>query len=340
MGAVSVRDRVLKESSETGITHFMRLMVRLFVLACLGVFCLGLPGTVLGDEAHRRDLIRDSKRVVFLGDSITYGGNYVANFITWAEVEFPGKEIDWINVGLASETVSGLSEKGHAGGRFPRPDLRERLDRVLAATKPDLVFACYGMNCGIYLELDEGRFGKYRDGSIWLKEKVEKAGAKIVFLTPPCFDKLRNPKKAYYTSVLAEYSKWLVERRKDGWMVVDVNSAMTTSIEKRRETDATFTVQKDAVHPNKQGHWMMAQPMIRWFGDTKAADAVSVEAMLRAKGKDPKIAQLCTQRAALLRNAWLSKTGHKRPGVPKGKPLEEAQKLAAEMTAGIDELVK
>ena len=37
-----------------------------------------------------------------------------------------------INCGLPSETVSGLSEPDHAGGKFPRPDLHERLGRVLA----------------------------------------------------------------------------------------------------------------------------------------------------------------------------------------------------------------
>jgi hypothetical protein len=40
-----------------------------------------------------------------------------------------------IDAGPPSETVSGLSEEGHAGGQFPRPDLVERLTRVLAVTK-------------------------------------------------------------------------------------------------------------------------------------------------------------------------------------------------------------
>ena len=37
--------------------------------------------------------------------------------------------------------------------KIPRPDLHERLERVLTQTKPDLVFARYGMNDGIYLPL-------------------------------------------------------------------------------------------------------------------------------------------------------------------------------------------
>lgn len=290
------------------------------------------------DSADRRELIKSSNRVVFLGDSITYSGAYVANFIAWAELEFPKKKIDWINVGLSSETVSGLSEKGHAGGRFPRPDLFERLDRVLQQTKPDLVFACYGMNCGIYLPQDQDRFAKYKQGITKLKQEVEKTGAKIVFLTPPYFDKMRNAKKSYYTDVLAAYSNWLVDQRKNGWMVADVNRAMTKAIEKNRESDPKYSVQRDAVHPDKTGHWMMAQPLIRWFGDDESAKKTSVEDMLKLRGKHVKIFQLCNQRMSVLRDAWLTKTGHKRPGVRKGKPLQEAKLEAEGLTKEIEKL--
>ena len=74
--------------------------------------------------------------------------------------------------------MSGLSEAGHAGGKFPRPDIHERLDRVLATVKPDLVFACYGMNCGIYLPLDDKRFAAYQAGIRKLREKVERPARK------------------------------------------------------------------------------------------------------------------------------------------------------------------
>ncbi len=72
-------------------------------------------------------------------------------------VQHPDRHMQLINVGLPSETVSGLSEPGHAGGQFPRPDLHERLQRVLEQTKPELVVACYGMNDGIYYPLGDDR---------------------------------------------------------------------------------------------------------------------------------------------------------------------------------------
>jgi hypothetical protein len=39
----------------------------------------------------------------------------------------------------------------------------------------------------------------------------------------------------------------------------------------------------------------------------------------------------------LLRNAWLSKSGHKRPGLPEGIPLEQAE---ARSNALISEFLK
>ena len=106
----------------------------------------------------------DGKRTVFLGDSITQAGTYVSCSSYYLQRLYPEKTFDIYPLGLASETVSGLSEKGHAGGRFPRPCLFERLERLLEKLKPDVVFACYGINCGIYQPLDEKRFAAYQNG--------------------------------------------------------------------------------------------------------------------------------------------------------------------------------
>ena len=126
-----------------------------------------------------------SPRVAILGDSITYDGRWATRVEAAIRTtpEFADAEI--VNFGLGSETVSGLSEPGHAGGKFPRPCLHERLDRILDAFKPALVLACYGMNDGIYLPLDDTHFKAYRDGIVKLKTAVEKQGGKIIFITPP-----------------------------------------------------------------------------------------------------------------------------------------------------------
>ena len=96
--------------------------------------------------ASAADFMDGVKRVVFLGDSITYGGGYVDILEAAFRSGSPERAVEFIDLGLPSETVSGLSEPGHAGGQFPRPTVHERLNRVLAKAKPDVVVACYGMN--------------------------------------------------------------------------------------------------------------------------------------------------------------------------------------------------
>src|SRR5215216_3126326 len=129
-----------------------------------------------------------ARRILFLGDSITYSGEYVSYVEASLRTEFPEREFDIINVGLPSETVSGLSEPGHAGGKFPRPDLHERLDRVLQKLNPDLVVAGYGINDGIYHPFSEERFAAFTNRIHRLHEKVWASGATIIHLTPSVFD--------------------------------------------------------------------------------------------------------------------------------------------------------
>ncbi|HEY4208603.1 MAG TPA: nucleoside hydrolase, partial [Puia sp.] len=59
-------------------------------------------------------------RILFLGNSITYDGRYITDLETYYTIHYPGRHFEFINEGLPSETVSGLSEPGHAGGKFPR----------------------------------------------------------------------------------------------------------------------------------------------------------------------------------------------------------------------------
>lgn len=304
----------------------------------MSVMCLFCASSATADD--RLDLIRKSKRVVFLGDSITYAGGYVAFFDAWLLTQKLESRPTIIDVGLPSETVSGLSEEGHAGGRFPRPDLEERLDRVLAATKPDLVFACYGINCGIYKPFDEKRFEAYRKGILKLKKKVEAGGATLVVITPPTYDDKRSKNKFSYNEVLDRYSEWLVEQRKMGWLVIDLHSAMTKELVRQREKTPGFTFQPDAVHPNGAGHWYMASQLIGWFGDEKAAGAENASKMLEAAGVPAKALTLVRQRLDLRRNAYLSAAGHKRPGIRKGLPVAEAEAKAKEVSAKLAELVK
>ena len=305
--------------------------------------------------ALAEDFLPGVKRVLFLGDSITYAGHYTELFDAFLFTQFPDRHIEVIDCGLPSETVSGLSEAGHAGGKFPRPDIHERLDRVLATVKPDLVFACYGMNCGIYLPLDDRRFAAYQAGIRKLREKVEKAGAKIIHLTPPVFDTLpiaarTKPAAAVkdgeffegYNGVLDRYSAWLVEQgKKDGWRVIDTHSAMAAALAEKRKTDPGFFYAKDGVHANNDGHRVIAEAILTALAPEKSAAFLKLLDGDWAKGAQGRaFFDDIHKRNRLLCDSYLTTAGHLRPGMSKGLPIAEAEEKAAPLEVKIREGAK
>ena len=137
------------------------IMKNIYLVSLLGILLItSFQSKTTEDIGIKKSV----KRILFLGNSITYDGRYVSDVEAWLIARYPNRHLEFINAGLPSETVSGLSEEGHADGKFPRPDLHERLTRVLKQIKPDLVLASYGMNDGIYKPFDESRFQKYKDG--------------------------------------------------------------------------------------------------------------------------------------------------------------------------------
>jgi lysophospholipase L1-like esterase len=261
------------------------------------------------------------KRIVFLGNSITYQGSYVSHIEAYMTINHPTRQFEFINVGLPSETVSGLSEPGHAGGKFARPDLHERLNRVLNQLKPDLVFACYGMNDGIQLPFDDARFAKYKVGIKWLNEEVLKAGSQIIFITPPIYD----GKKRAYSNTLDIYSSWLISQRYTAdWKVSDIHWPMRKYLENKREVDSTFRFAKDGVHPNKDGHWLMAKHILDYLGEKNVPDTENAQKAFSHYSNGSQILQLIKERQSFTKDTYLNATGHKRPHMKEGLPLEEA----------------
>ena len=261
-----------------------------------------------------------AKRIVFLGDSITHAGGY----ISWIETQLRLKGVDpmpeLINLGLASETVSGLSEPGHP---FPRPNVHDRLDKALEKLKPDVVVACYGMNDGIYHPFSKKRFQTFQDGVNLLIQKVHQADARLVLITPPPFDpvplqgkKTLQPATSnrfayfaiyenYDAEVISRYAQWVMQQKDRVAMVIDVHTPITAFLKEKRKQNPKFKMAGDGVHLNAEGH--------RLLGDT----ILTALAIRSSPQTDLQLFKLVSQKNKLLHDAWLSEVGHKRPGVKK-----------------------
>jgi lysophospholipase L1-like esterase len=313
--------------------------------------CLGaLTGFSAGTNAPALARLQDVHRIIFLGDSITYAGGYVDDIEAYYVTRFPEQHFEFINVGLSSETVSGLSE---ASEKNPRPDLHERLGRVLAKTKPDLAFVCYGMNDGIYNPPDDARLKAFEEGMKSVHAQIAAAGAKIIHVTPPVFDPVGAKARIStngsfgfshpyrdYNKTLDQFSEWLVAQRAAGWEVADLHSGMARWLAEQRGRNPDFNYTRDGVHPNGEGHWIMAQQILLYLGAKDVEKADNAAAMVAAYPHGEEILKLVQQKQQLLRDAWLNFCGFKRPGVKAGLPVPEAEARAAELDRRIQQLTK
>ena len=295
---------------------------------------LALHAAVPADAWAKLENVR---RIVLLGDSITYAGQYVEIIEAYYASRFPNRSVEFLDLGLPSETVSGLSEDGHAGGQFPRPDLHERLGRVLEKSKPDLVIACYGMNDGIYLPYNDERFHAFQTGIQRLHERVTAAGAKIIHVTPPTFDEVKGGHPGY-GQALDRYSDWLLAQRAAGWEVVDLHGPMNRYLAERRQQDPAFFLASDGVHCNETGHWIIAKQTLLHLGAQDIANMDDAAAMLASYPNGQPLLKLIQQRQRMTKDAWLTDVGHQRPGMNKGLPLTEATAKAVAIEAEIRQL--
>ncbi|MBV6639495.1 MAG: SGNH/GDSL hydrolase family protein [Cyclobacteriaceae bacterium] len=301
----------------------------------LSLLLLPLTITLL---AQPYDINKDVKKILFLGNSITQQGDYISFIEAYYTLKYPDHQLEFINVGLSSETVSGLSEPNHANGAFPRPDLRERLHRVLDMVKPDLILACYGMNDGIYLPFGMERFQKYQEGIQWLNSETTQRGIDVIFVTPPIYDEAKG---AAYANVLDIYADWLISTRyTEEWKVIDIHVPMKRYLDDRRKSDSTFYLAKDGVHPGELGHWLMAREILMSLGESQLVNMEFPTEAFSNYQNSQGVLKLVREKQSLMKYAWLSHTKHLRPGVQAGLPMKEAEKKKRELEKKIKEILK
>ncbi|MDA0812971.1 MAG: DUF1080 domain-containing protein [Verrucomicrobia bacterium] len=284
--------------------------------------------------------LKSAKRIVFLGDSITNDGRYISVIETRLRQEGISPLPEMLNLGLPSEGCTGLTEPGHP---FPRPNVHERLDRVLSRMHPDVVVACYGINDGIYHPFSEDRFAAFRSGMLELVEKVHRSGAMLVLMTPPPFDplpmakqgklaKLNAPKFAwtdiyedYDSDVLARYADWVSSLYEPVEMVIDWHGPVNAHLAKQRETNPDYVMSGDGIHVDEVGQILLAEPILQSWGFPAGSSKVNQE-----------LYALVNERQQLLHSAWLTYTGHTRPGMKPGMQIQDASVAAAEIETRIN----
>ncbi len=202
--------------------------------------------------------LADGDTVVFLGDSITHQCLYTQYVEDYYYTRFPDLKIGFHNAGV--------------GGARAR-DALDRFDRDVASYKPKYVTVLLGMNDGSYQPYDDKTFQTYRTDMTELIQKIREIGATPILMTPTMYDsraaRVRDPKTPsgrleLYNATLAYYGAWLREMAvESGAGFVDMYSPLNNLTLTARKTNPSFTLIKDAVHPDPPGQLVMAFALLR-----------------------------------------------------------------------------
>ncbi len=166
--------------------------------------------------------------------------------------------------------------------------------------------------------------------------KVKAAGATCVLCTPSTFDSLPMRKagklltadaedfswKAIYEGydgVMSQYAQWVLAQREKGIQVIDLHGELSEFVASKRLMDPDFAMSGDGIHYNDEGHRVVADAILKAFSWT------------RDETPEPGLVHNVSRRQRLMRDAWLTEVGHKRPNVKAGLPLAEAREQASKL---------
>jgi lysophospholipase L1-like esterase len=200
--------------------------------------------------------LKDGDSIVFLGDSITHQCLYTQYIEDYYYTRYPNIHLHFHNSGVGGDRAA---------------DALARFDMDVAAYKPKYVTILLGMNDGGYKQWDAATFDAYQKGMLELLDKIKGIGATAIVMGPTMYDRdalLLRPKQQkdfdsdkgkYYNAVLAFYGTFMRDQAHErGLAYVDMFAALNELSSEERLKDPNFTMLPDSVHPNANGHTVMA----------------------------------------------------------------------------------
>lgn len=197
--------------------------------------------------------LKSGDSIVFLGDSITHQCLYTQYVEDFFYTRYPKMRLKFHNSGV---------------GGAKAWDALARFDRDVAAYKPKYVTVLLGMNDGRYQPFNDEIFQTYYNDMSTLIGRIKEIGAEPILITPTMFDaraarmgtRKRDPAAVeLYNSVLAYYGAWLRETAAEsGFGFVDMYGPLNNITIAERQKDPSFTLIKDAIHPDAPGQVVMA----------------------------------------------------------------------------------
>jgi lysophospholipase L1-like esterase len=229
-----------------------RCLSVLFSLAA----CLVLSLSSLAAEAK----LEKGDFVAVIGDSITEQQLYSKYIEDYLLVCKPALDLQVTQFGWGGETAPGYAR------RMANDTLR---------FSPTVATTCFGMNDGGYSPMDPGKAQRYRDGQRSIVRQLKQAKVRLIVVgSPGCVDADtfggHNPERAaMYNKTLAELRDIARElAQAEGVAFADVFSPMMEAMTKAKAKygHEYHLAGGDGVHPDRNGHLVMAYAFLKTLG--------------------------------------------------------------------------
>ena len=222
-----------------------------------------LAVALLVPQLTRADLlVKDGQSVAFLGDSITDQG--------W---NVPGGYVKLVTAGLATLGVHITPIPAGVGGNTSR-DMLARLDRDVISKKPDWMTLSCGVN-DVWHHADGVPLEDYKKNITSILDQCKAANINVLIMTATVIQEQDNPDN----QALAGYNDWLRDTAKARNLpLAEENGAYWAAIKAATPEpwQGYRVLTNDGVHPNPDGHELMARTILQGFG---ASDAQIAQVM-------------------------------------------------------------
>jgi lysophospholipase L1-like esterase len=222
----------------------------LLLLTAAGRAQTAAPSAESGAPAPGGILVKEGQKVVFMGDSITDGG--------WRS---SGGFIHLVVTGL--DTLGVKIDPIPAGmGGNKSDDMLARLNSDALSKKPDWLLLSCGVNDVWSRKIDLDTFKKNITSIV---DQAQAAGIRVMIVTPtPIYEMAQTE-----FSRLSDYVAWMVQLAHDRKLpLADENAAYFAYLKTQPADPINKILTIDGVHPNPDGHQILAQTILEGFGVT------------------------------------------------------------------------
>lgn len=192
-----------------------------------------------------------NNRIVWLGDSITEQYQYSTYLELYLTTRFPQASFIFLNAGIGGDTAQG------GANRFQTHVLNE---------KPDVVTINFGMNDAGYGAFNAGANKVYRDKTAAMLQAAEKAGVKVVLMSPNAVDpRIQDRFKLYLETQKQFYAPLHELAEKHHALFVDQYAVTRAAQAKMTQDDPKAQKAKpygDGFHTSPPGGLLMAHAIL------------------------------------------------------------------------------